>query len=843
MKRLAKLILALGLAVVVIGFVAPYFVSVDRFKPELQAAVKKGTGLTLDFESARLTILSGVGFQVKNASLSFDEGPYRGVKLLLAPELHLRAALLPLLTRHFVLTLVADRPDLTLPHFGWKNTLGSATRRTAPPAPSGATPPTAASAVPPAPWTWEDLKSRVLVRTLRLVKAQIHIKDLEAGAGEPIDLSDINLKIDDIGINEDIRAEVSTTLAVRRGENQWTGPFKAKAAAKVIWPADHLERVDFKGDADLTAVSIDVDGYFVKRPGIPFTIHLAGKASDASVDLDPLEIKLHSLLVKGQGSLGPSPALALDASLAIEQGKLATLADLFPQHAVALGQGQIDARWQVHGPLSALDSLGLQGDARLTLADAQWLVDAKLKGVLPPAGQITFGGKNVDLDAVMRPFRTGAVKVGAPVSYEAQTKSTPSEPPSASSTPAPSAATPAAPDTPAAGSLAEAAPKKDFSLSPAQKTILAGSDLAIAGTIDGLSYGGIQAERFELQSRQRDLIHEIKALQVKVLGGSLTASGLIDLAPDPLSFEGRLEAKNLDIGRLVNAVGPAPTRIVTGHCDVEVKGFARGSTAPSILASLDASGQTSFTDGALDTANVSKALGEQVDRMLSEVALDPAIDASFKAAEQLVNTPLVKAVSPDATEKLKKYRDDYEKVKKIKVSEYLPKEATLKGLTGTFSVRQGQLRLTTHQVREEGTFDFVGDIGLQDLGLSGQTHFVASQQTQDRLLAESKYAALLWDDKGQLALTAGLSGRVDAPKVAFDPAPLRERVLKNARQMADKDMQGEAQALIGGLLGKNKDKEKDNDEKKNQDGKKEPEDQLQKEIKKGKDLLNKLFGK
>lgn len=126
MSKLLKWVggaVALLLALVAVALVLPFLVDLNKFKPQIQAAVSQQTNAQVDFESARLTILTGLGVKLSKVSVVNTDPTFKGTKLFSVDDVVFYTELGPLLKKRFVGTVVIDKPEIVFATHGLKSNI------------------------------------------------------------------------------------------------------------------------------------------------------------------------------------------------------------------------------------------------------------------------------------------------------------------------------------------------------------------------------------------------------------------------------------------------------------------------------------------------------------------------------------------------------------------------------------------------------------------------------------------------------------------------------------------------------------------------------------------------
>jgi len=114
MSRLLKVVLIIVVVFVLIGLLVPYVVSVDRYRPQIEAEVQKQTGRKLELGGLRARLLPSVGFTIEKVTLGPPAG-FAPVDLLTADTIRGSIAFFALLHGDVEVTSIEIvKPDVVL---------------------------------------------------------------------------------------------------------------------------------------------------------------------------------------------------------------------------------------------------------------------------------------------------------------------------------------------------------------------------------------------------------------------------------------------------------------------------------------------------------------------------------------------------------------------------------------------------------------------------------------------------------------------------------------------------------------------------------------------------------
>ncbi|MCA2960256.1 MAG: AsmA family protein, partial [Silvanigrellales bacterium] len=248
MKRTLKIILgSLGaLVVLVLALVAlPFLIDFNRFKPQIQALVAEQVNAKIDFESARLTILTGLGVKLTKVTIENTDPKFSGTRLFAVDELVFRTALAPLFERKFVGTVKIDRPEIVVVRAGLASNLTSLAKEKKPAAESGSpeVSPTPLPGEPPlTPGETqargaeiEELKKNIVVESLSINDASLTLREVGVeGTKDSVRIRELDLDVTNIGADRDIRVLLSTRANVNQPGVRVNGPFELSLTTRVL---------------------------------------------------------------------------------------------------------------------------------------------------------------------------------------------------------------------------------------------------------------------------------------------------------------------------------------------------------------------------------------------------------------------------------------------------------------------------------------------------------------------------------------------------------------------------------------------------------------------------------
>lgn len=790
----------------------PFLIDLNRFKPHIQRIVAEKANAKIEFSSARLTILSGLGVRLRDVVLENTDPLFAGTRTFAVQELDLRAQLRPLLEKRLVGALVVKEPEIVFATAGLKNNFAALARESAVadsdrvsersgseralpgelphvPGPAPATPEERAET--------DDLVKRVYFTEIRIENASFLMQERRAGEGlpgAPVKLTDLDILVTNIGVDREVKALVTTSLDVRKEGISVRGPLRFKTLTRVKTSGRDWTDADVRGELSLDAVSVDARGAFVKAAGVPLNLQFEAKLTPQTADFQRFELRLDTLVAKIAAQVRDLKSLDSDIRLWLEEKELSSLRALFPQHRESLPGAWLRIDAGIRGPLSSPNKVTAEARLALALADSELLLEGDLKALSPPTGRLSITSKRFNADQVLGPFlaKESPASGSGSAPPVLASGSSPSPPASAEGTLA------AATETPESGAI-PAAPAEGFFLSEEQKALLRGSDLAFSMYFGSIVKSGIEIRPLVIDARLRNLSAALREFKLGVFGGNVVMQGIADLERKPLPFSGEAKLNGVMLERIVEMVRPEHKDLLRGKVDLELVASGKGTSLPALTKDLNGKGTFRFLDGELNTASIARIAQQEMDSFLGGLSIVDAAGSLFDAAEKILASPLVAQLGIKPGFDIKQLRTQYEALRKVKVSDKASLDRSLKDVKGNIEIKAGKMHLRTNKAGADGSFAFDGTVAL-DSSLGGGGVFTASESLKRSMTSQSPYASLLFDERGGLELALALGGKAASPQVAIDWKPIRERFVRNARALVDREVRKKADELVNGAL-------------------------------------------
>jgi len=774
----------LGLLVIA-AIVLPFLVDFSHFKPQIQSAVSQALHANVDFKSARLSIFPKIGVRVTGVTVDNTDATFDKTRLFAVDELLFQTELIPLFSKQFRGEILIDKPEFVLARKGLKNNLAALPRpkagEQAPAEPTPSEPPP-----PPAdPKAQQELmdmiKNNVVMKSVRVQNASLRIVNLnDDGKSEPVRITELNLTVENIGLERDIAILLTTMAKVSEAGAKVQGPIEVRMRTNAKVGAAGLELATFDGKVDLDKLDINAMNAFVKPSGTALNVMFKGQVTANSAAVEELVFNLHNLAVTANVDVSDLKTLATKAKVNVRNDELVKLGDLLPQHKQLLQSASIMLDASVDGPLSDYKVVKASAKLATKLTGSDFTGSIDVASLEPIRLQLGAQSTRLDLGAILKPFM-------------------PEKTAATESAPAASPAADPATDT-------AAAPEKEFELTEDQRKLLAGSDIKVDVSLKEILFDKIQITNFIIKAGVEGLTAKLDPFSMNAFGGTIATTGNVNLGAKPITFANQFDIKDVLADEFIGLVKPEHKELLKGKLSIGLAASGAGTTRTSISKSLNGKGQFQLRDGELKTASVGAAMQSEFDGFVGGLSVTGAAGNAFTEAEKVLANPLLDKVPGAGANKpdIGKLKAQYGSFSAVKFGGAADMEKGLKDVKGALEIKDGRINITSTRAGSSGNMGFNGSVGI-DSTLGGKAVFTASEGMRASMLKQSKYASLLFDQQGNLILNMALSGLVNDPKVALDTASIRQNFERNAKAVVETEVKKVAEAYVNKLLKGQKD--------------------------------------
>lgn len=547
MKKLLKVFLVFGFLVVflfVVLLAAPFLIDFNKFKPQIQKVVAENVNAQLDFESARLTILDGLGVKLTNVSLVATSPEFKGEKVFQVETVRFFAEVMPLIREQRLVGHVEiAEPDIRFLQKGDKNVFATFAKPSDKKESKEDQPAKKANdSAPPSKDQVNDITKRVVVQDLEVRDARFVMLNYVGKAYvEKTRVDGLNLIVQNIGANREIRTTLSTNVTVNEAGARVSGPVVFDLKSQIDLDGSEFKMVKFLGKFSLDKLDINYQNAFVKRAGIPLHLAFRGAASAKSLQMDEVSFRLHTLQTNTSLKVSNFDDLSTHLKVVVENRDLAKLGDLLPQHKKMLTKGSLKLDLELKGalkqPHTVKASLGLS--TQLTGADLA--LAARLDQLEPPTAQVKIVSKNLDLDALLRPFIPAKEDTKAVASGETKKDISP------------------AASSPVKTSEAPASSSKDIEamIPPELRKQLRGANVTVSAQMGRIKFGVIDIRNLVLDLQQRDLKTVLKEFSLAIFGGTVQTAATVDITESlpRIGFDFAANFGDMDVVKIASEFG------------------------------------------------------------------------------------------------------------------------------------------------------------------------------------------------------------------------------------------------------------------------------------------------
>lgn len=715
----------------------PFIINFNKFKPQIQNFVGQKLNAKVDFSSARLTIFSGLGVELTNVTLQNTDELFMGTELFKVKSIKFKTELFPLLKSKFVGRIEINNPEINLMRYTDHNNVTSLIKKQdSKPIPEKAEPKNSVAekdhSGSPSKISTASYADKILIKSFDIKNANFRIYNISGIYDREIaNIKNMNLSITNIGVGRDTKIEFSTDLDIKNDDTKVKGLLSLNLILNTELDGTNWKNSLFNMNLNLNNLDINFRDAFVKKKYVPLSLSFSGTADPKGFMTNDFKLNLQSLNSKAKVNVNGYDKLNSDISLSIFSKNLSELGEIFPQHKDMLLNATLDLKTRVIGSLALPETLMLNVDLKSKLSDSDINLVFAANSTKPLIGSLRIQSQSLYLSKILKPFlskNTGESKKQVVKKEEAKS-------------------TKEANKNKANEDVAKN--EDEFSLSDREKKLLTGSDFNTEINIGKMVYDDLVLNNFSLVAKIKNYNATLSKLNMNVFSGNLSSNASADLGSSPISYNGTVSLNHVKVEHIFKFIKQDSDKSpIEGHADVKMNMNAKGLTRASLSKTLNAKGSYLFSDGMLNTKSLVSLAGKQFNQFISNTSLGVL-------------------------------KIDSNSLKKLSLSDDNSSKRNLKNQKGAFEVKDGKLLLRDHFSSDDGTLKLHADVGL-DESIQGNAIYIASSKIRDRLIAQSKYAKYLLNDKGEFELNLNLAGTVSKPDVTIDTAVLQARLVKNA---------------------------------------------------------------
>ena len=239
---------------------------------------------------------------------------------------------------------------------------------------------------------------------------------------------------------------------------------------------------------------------------------------------------------------------------------------------------------------------------------------------------------------------------------------------------------------------------------------------------------------------------------------------------------------------------------------INLAATGKGTTKTSITKNLNGKGDFAIKEGELNTPSVAGEMQNEFDKFIGSLNVASAGEGAFKEAAKILDNPLLKKIPGASAQSfdLNKYKEGYAGMSKVSIADKASINKSMKDVKGQIEIKDGRIYITSKKPSPSGNFDFLGSVGL-DMTLGGKGVFAASDSSKAKMVSQSKYASLMFDQNKNLNINMNLGGTVMEPKVSLDLASIKNTFQANAKALVEKEVKEGAEQHVNKFLKGQKD--------------------------------------
>ncbi len=712
----------------------PFLIDFNKFKPQIQNAVAEKLNAKINFTSAKLTIFTGLGIEIKDVSIENTDEVFMGTELFKVKEIKFKTELFQLIKGKFVGAVQIKNPEINIMRGSGKTNITTLVKKESIKKTTNEQT-TQEESLPATPGNTKNYNSftdKILIKSFEIKNATFNLYNV-SGPKEHLvaKVENTNLIVSNIGAGKDMTLDFSTEVDYSENDVAAKGTISLALNVNTELVGTEWKNSLFNGKLSFDKLDINFRNAFVKKKSVPLNLSFAGMANPKIVNLDDFKLSLQSLETKAKVSVSLLDKLNSNISFAVKANNLVDLGELLPQHKDMLLNATLDLKGKIEGYLASPESLDTNIVLKTKLTDSDINLVFDSKSFKPLLGSLKVQSQNLYLSKIIKPFMAKeTTKEHSPKNTEKEVNENNHGEKN--------------------NSVKEDNQNKDeFSLTDKQKKLLSGSDFITEISIGKLVYDNFNFTNLTLNAKLKNYNAILNKLSMNLFSGTLNTNMTADLAVYPVMHNGNLFLNNVKVEEIYKSIKPdTKTSPIEGSSDIKMNYNAKGFTRASLSKYLNAKGTFLFNDGTLNTKSLISLAGEQFNNFIKS--------------------------SPFASLKI-----DNNSIKKLSMSDDKDSKKSLKNQKGDFEIRDGKLLIRNSINSEQGLIKLDADVGI-DESLTGSALYIASNSVKEQLIQQSNYAKYLLNDKGEFELMLYLAGTVSKPDVTINTEPLQKRFIKNA---------------------------------------------------------------
>lgn len=622
MKKALK-ILGIIVGVLVIAMVAiPFFVNVDKFRPQIVKATNERINGTLELGKLTLSLWGRVHVSIDGLHLKDRAGQ----SVLAVKDASFDIPFTSVLSGSPQITLTMDKPEIVVikRKDGKLNVMSLMKETGATPEP-GTDKPASASSPGQVELPSIAVNSRI---GMSVSDAKVIYRDDAMALSNTID--NFNLRVKDLSLSRktelEMWADLKTTMGKGKEGTRVEGPLKL--IANLLPDVSGGEFKSAQLDALFTADDLEIQqgALFHKRKGVPFNFKFSGSLTQTALALKEAALKFHNADVVVAGNFDKEKGA--DFTFNAKPVELKSWSELVPMLKEYELEGKLALDGAFKGKPEALqynaklkiDSLAMKGPmlkAKPVINGDVSVVTDKVEhfgvNVKGPGTDLNLSGKMISFTAPQLTFALTSKGMDLdqwiefPKPTKGEKEKTASAPASGGSSGGEGAR----------GSEADYDAMVDpLRTNPMMKAMVVDGSVAIPF----VKAMDIRVEDIAAKIQMKNLVASLNGLRMKMYDGSITGGFTVDLKPKNPQYTMQLAVTGFNMRKAVESQFQSFKNTVVGKLNTTISGGGSSFNASEIKKNLQIKGEFKVADAQFKSIDVAKMASEAVNKSIGKIA-------------------------------------------------------------------------------------------------------------------------------------------------------------------------------------------------------------------------------
>lgn len=622
MKKLLMIFAGLFGLLVVAAVAIPFFVDVDKYRPQIVSAANEHLNGKLELGKLSLSLLGKIHIQVDGVQLSDSKGkPVLSVK-----EAYFHIPWLSVFSGSPEVIFKMSSPSI----FVSKDASGKMNVMTlvkAAPESTGAAAGQAAPTQPSAPTAKSGEKTSLSVPGrlgLEMRDALVSYTDLTNNMKST--MKNLNLVVRNLSLTRTSTIEFWADLDTEMAKTKLKGPVRLDAKVTPEVSGGELKEIAAEFSGKFSDLEIEVPGSFQKKKGMKAEIEGSVVSKNEEVALKKLVTRFHTAEISASGKVSPKESQLKIASNTIE---LQGWSELIPSIRDYALKGSATLLAEVSGPNDKMNydaKIKVDGlTARAPNLKAEPRIDATIHvvtdqlenltaKVTAPGTDISMTGKVVSFTAPKFDFQlsSNGIDLDQLMNFTPQ-----------ASAPSKSGKESTNKGQPVAGAArVAAAPSEDLdrSLDALRKNPVAASAQGVFQfQIKSLKAQQVAMNDLAGKVSMKDLAVSLNALQMKVFQGLIKSSGTVNMKPEHPVYSFGADVSGLSLQKAVESQLALFKNTVFGTANFKIDGSGSSFNTEPATKNLKAKGSFKVSNAVFTSIDIGKMITEGLNASIGKI--------------------------------------------------------------------------------------------------------------------------------------------------------------------------------------------------------------------------------